>query len=124
MLILIRGLPGSGKTTFAKKHFPGYVRVEADDYFYNTYDEYEFDASKLAQAHKQCKIRVTAALLHGADVVVSNTFTTKKEIQPYLDMGKTLGRRVQVITLENDYGSVHNIPKKTFEKMKARFELL
>jgi len=54
-LILLRGLPGSGKSTFA--NLLGGIHVEADQYFIQD-GEYKFDASKLKQAHNWCKLRV------------------------------------------------------------------
>lgn len=42
-LLLIRGLPGSGKTTMAKQYAQiGYVHCEADQYFERD-GEYRFD---------------------------------------------------------------------------------
>ena len=54
-LILIQGLPGSGKSTFGKrlaKEIGAYM-FEADDYFMKN-GKYVFDQSKLHEAHKKC----------------------------------------------------------------------
>ena len=72
-LFLLRGLPGSGKSTLAKslvgEHF------EADMYFVRD-GEYKFDANKLSNAHKWCKISVEECMnLRYNRVIVSNTFT-------------------------------------------------
>lgn len=65
-LLLIRGLPGSGKTTMAKKYAEvGYVHCEADQYF-ETGGEYHFDAGKLRAAHDDCLRRTIAAMDAGA----------------------------------------------------------
>lgn len=46
-LLLIRGLPGSGKSTMAKEYAKaGYVHCEADQFF-EIDGQYRFDASKL-----------------------------------------------------------------------------
>ena len=50
-LILLRGLPGSGKSTFAKSL--GGIHIEADQYFMQD-GEYKFDASQLKHAHNYC----------------------------------------------------------------------
>lgn len=52
-LILIRGLPGSGKTTMAKTLYPDHVLCEADQFF-ETDKGYIFDGSKIKEAHAYC----------------------------------------------------------------------
>ena len=59
-LFLLRGLPGSGKSTLAESI--GGIWVEADQYFINKEGEYQFDASKLKEAHKYCHARVEHAM--------------------------------------------------------------
>jgi len=60
-LLLIRGLPGSGKTTMAKEYEKsGYVHCEADQYF-EVDGEYRFEGSKLRAAHDDCLRRAIAA---------------------------------------------------------------
>lgn len=79
-LILVRGLPGSGKSTHARviaNEIFRCARIEADMYFVKD-GEYLFDASKLGEAHKWCLDNTRELLSDGVSVVVSNTFTTKK----------------------------------------------
>lgn len=123
MLYIIRGLPGSGKSTFAKMlaerleccHF------EADMYFVRD-GEYKFDVSLLGDAHNWCQSNVKLEILMENDCIVSNTFTTTKEIAPYVKMCKDNGTKYTIITMNGQYGSVHNVPQETMEKMKARFD--
>lgn len=60
-----------------------------------------------------------------SEIVVSNTSTTEKEMQPYLDLAKEFGYTVVSLIVENRHGnsSVHGVPKETLEKMKNRFEV-
>ncbi len=54
----MRGLPGSGKSTLAKNIANLYSNTticSGDDYFTNPEGVYEFDASKLADAHKSAQ---------------------------------------------------------------------
>lgn len=73
-LYIVRGLPGSGKSTFAKSL--GGVNYEADMFFINENGEYNFDPSKLKDAHNWCRHKAMDSMKSGEPiVVVSNTFT-------------------------------------------------
>jgi len=54
--------------------------------------------------------------------VVSNTFTTIKELRPYFDIAKELNIVPTVLLVQGNFKSVHNVPEKTLQKMKARFQ--
>lgn len=122
MLTLIRGIPGAGKSSLAWYISEGEIPVyEADDFW----DERAFDPALLHQAHKECLANTDEALRIEGDCIVSNTFTTEKELKPYLDLAKKLDMRVTVIIVENRHGgkSVHNVPEATIEKMRNRFSV-
>lgn len=119
-LILVRGLPGSGKSTFAAKM--GIPHFEADMYFYKIGNgNYRFDPKHLADAHDWC-YDLTQHHLKTSDVVVSNTFTRQRELNHYLEL-KAYGECSEVIVYRctGNYGSVHGVPEETLQKMKARF---
>lgn len=127
-LFLLRGLPGSGKTTLANQL--GGSLVEADRYFME-YGEYKFDASKLKEAHAWCRNQVKEWMEtndRGFDVpriVVSNTFTQEWEMKPYFDLAKEHGYTVFSLIVENRHGgkNVHDCPEETIEKMRKRFQI-
>lgn len=120
-LVIIRGLPGSGKSTYAKKHFPNHLHVESDQFFMKN-GKYEFDINKLKWNHDRCFNKVKKALRRGKKVVVSNTFTTKEEIQPYLDLAESLEKNVKVLRTEGQYKNQHRVPEDKIKVMKARFQ--
>ena len=122
-LYLLRGLPGSGKSTLAKslggKHF------EADMYFVRD-GEYQFDVTKLREAHEWCRSSVGGLMINEEPkLVVSNTFTQEWEIQPYFDLARTYGYRVYSLIVENRHGGTneHGVPEDKLEQMKNRFEV-
>jgi len=119
-MILVRGLPGSGKSTIAKTLIGFYMHVEADQ-FWMVDGEYKFDANRLREAHEWCQNRTRELLTAGFNPVVSNTFTTIKELRPYFEIAKEFNIVPQVITCQAQYGNVHNVPQETLDKMKARF---
>lgn len=122
-LTIVRGLPGSGKSTLAKKlaQADGAYHLEADMYFVDAMGNYAFDKAKLSSAHAWCRDSVEAELKAGSDVYVSNTFTTQKEMNPYLDMARELGAKVQVILCQGEFGSIHDVPEETMQAMRNRF---
>ena len=120
-LILLRGLPGSGKSTFAKLICNQHV--EADMYFMQD-GEYKFDATKLKQAHVQCRNKTEAWMQKRYNVVVSNTFTQEWEMDTYYELAKQYGYRVHSLIVENRHGGVneHGVPEDKLKQMKNRFE--
>lgn len=121
-LFLLRGLPGSGKTTLG--NIVAQHCFAADDYFM-VGDEYCFDPSKLKTAHAFCQSRTRTMMGLGQDVAVSNTFTQKWEMQPYFDMAEEFGYTVHSIIVENRHGgkNVHGVPEEAITKMRNRFEV-
>lgn len=117
-LIIVRGLPGSGKTTFAAKL--GIPHFEADMYFSKD-GQYAFNPSILGDAHDWC-YDMTRMHLLTSDVVVSNTFTRLRELNRYLSL-KAYGECSDVVVYRcaGEYGSSHGVPEETMQKMKARF---
>lgn len=87
-LVLIRGLPGNGKSTLAKEMAnEGYLHFEAD-MFFEVDGRYRYDASKILDAHTWCQKMTRQAIARGEKVVVNNTFTQLREMEPYLAMSK------------------------------------
>lgn len=119
-LILIRGLPGSGKSTLAKQ-LQGFKHYEAD-MFHMKDGVYCFDPAKVREAHSWCQQKTKEALEAEENVVVSNTFTRKWELEPYLTMAHTFGISVQIITVKGNFGNIHGVPEEVIADMKKRWE--
>lgn len=128
-LYLLRGLPGSGKSTLAEQL--GGSHFETDKYFIGENGEYNFDGSKLKEAHQWCQDSVANAMVlnhttgENETIVVSNTFTQEWEMKPYMDMAKNWGYRVFSIIVENRHGGVnqHGVPDEKLQQMNDRFEI-
>jgi predicted kinase len=134
MIYLVRGIPGSGKSTFAKKLVgDDFLVCEADKYFIDKETgEYKFDVSKIKDAHKFCQDMVETymkdSLLNDhfyTKIAVSNTFTQEWELQPYYELAIKYGYYVTSIIVENRHGgtNVHDCPEDKIELMRNRFEI-
>lgn len=124
-LTLIRGLPGSGKSTLAKSIcVPSneFTAHREADMFFMRGSKYEYDGMRIGEAHEWCQDNTKQLLITGYDVIVSNTFTTLKELRPYFDIAKELTLEMpQVITCQGQFGSIHNVPNDVVGRMAQRF---
>ena len=127
-LILLRGLPGSGKSTFADligARGAGYAHFEADMYFMKD-GKYKFDPSQIKMAHNWCMIQTEKAMANDTSIIiVSNTFTQEWEMDFYYEKAKYYDYDVFSVILENRHGGVntHGVPEDKLEIMKNRFEI-
>jgi len=119
-LILVRGIPGSGKSTFCKT-LPDFIHFEADMFFVKN-GEYQFDATLVSAAHDWCIHTVNILLNNNKNIVVANTFTRRWEMKPYIDIAMKLDINVQVYRMTKEYGNVHGVSEEVMDKMRKRFE--
>ncbi len=123
ILYIVRGIPGSGKSTFANSlDCPVF---EADMYFMID-GKYKFEADKLKLAHNWCKLRVEHSMEDNFQkIAVSNTFTQEWEMEAYYEMAKQYGYTVFSVIIENRHGGInqHGVPEDKLQMMKDRFEI-
>lgn len=127
VLIILRGVSGSGKSTFADflVYMSGYdlgyaaKKFEADRWFVDN-DE-PWNPRFLQTAHEWCQAEVRRSLQDGYITIVSNTTTTKKELQPYIKIATDLGVQYFVLVADGDYQNVHDVPEDKLQKQAQRF---
>jgi len=131
-LFLVRGLPGSGKSTFATHIWNEYSVCEADKFFYDKEGNYNFEPSKIKDAHAWCKNEVETRMKdhqlnpqYYPEIAVSNTFTQEWEMKDYYELAEKYGYKVVSLIIENRHGgkNVHGVPDDKLEIMKNRFEI-
>lgn len=104
MLILMRGWPGSGKSTLVKEKYPDAKVFSADNYFLDHNGEYCFNPEKLPDAHAQCNLNVHNALQDYKDdtiIVVDNCNILNEHMRPYVAMAVEYGHSVFQDSPEN-----------------------
>ena len=130
-LILLRGLPGSGKSTLAKiilqlRSTDEPEILSADDFFEDNEGDYNFDPTKLKEAHNYCQFRCSERMRQQkAKIVVANTFTQEWEMDEYFKMAERYNYRVHTVIVENRHGNdnVHGVPENKLQQMKNRFNV-
>lgn len=127
-VILVRGLPGAGKTTLAMS-LDRPVCVAADDWFMVD-GEYRFDPKGLGDAHAWCQDQALQGMEAGLPVVVHNTFTQRWEMEFYLAAAARLNLTVKVLSVfdgdcsdeELAERNTHGVPLNAIRAMRGRWE--
>lgn len=125
-LIILRGVPGCGKSTLASllELAPGGACC-ADDY-HMIDGEYKWKPENQGYAHKVCQNKCETQMMGNTPrIVISNTSTTVKEMKPYVDMAAKYGYKVFSLIVENRHGGVneHDVPEATLTAMEERFNI-
>ena len=135
---ILRGIAGSGKSTYIRKNHPDAIVCSADDYFLEVLGEgknYIFDATKLGEAHKWCMQKFINATTHrdplgrATTVVVDNTNIMLWEFMGYVQVASAMGYEVEVVRMDTPAHvaagrNVHGVPANKVEDMARRFQFI
>lgn len=121
MLILVRGMPGSGKTTIAAQLAAdkGYLHLEPDQYHERLGG---FMPENITAAGEWCRTAAQAALGDGRDVVVANQFANLASLLPYIIDAKSMGHPVQVIRATGAFKSSYNVAPASMMRRARSWE--
>ncbi|MFL5753579.1 MAG: AAA family ATPase [Bacteroidia bacterium] len=128
-LIVLRGLPGSGKSSLAEllSENGKYPVYSIDSFFTDPISgEYHFDFSRNHLAYKKCEEDVKNAMsLSLEKIFVDNTFTIEWELEPYFKLAAQFKYRLFVLTVENRHGNknIHNISEEQLKKMADKYKV-
>ncbi|HEC72584.1 MAG: AAA family ATPase [Candidatus Thorarchaeota archaeon] len=129
-LVIMRGLPGSGKSTKAKQMYPDAPIFSTDDFFMVN-GHYDFRPWLIGQAHNENMCKVIDAMIDNIPViVVDNTNTQRWEYSVYLSIVKAMGYEFKIIDLfdglfsdkELTTRNTHGVPLEVITKMRKRYE--
>ena len=95
-MIITRGLPASGKTTFARKLQPGVVRVNRDDLRRMLHGERLFTQWAEGQVTVVQRAQVEALLRAGVDVCVDDTNLRSRTVREWAQLAARFGAGFEV----------------------------
>jgi predicted kinase len=120
-VVVIRGTSGSGKSTFASLFDSrNSIICTADDFFYDQSGKYNFDPSKLGDAHRTCQNKFECALQDPKvkTVIVANTNVKPSDYKYYMEKSAEYGAKYISVVLEkrHDNVNVHSVPDHVLQR--------
>lgn len=126
MLRIIRGLPGSGKSYYAKNCFGGALVIEADQRFVTPDGDYAFEKNR-DDTYTYVEDMIICACMHKLQHIIVTTASGHiSSIQRYVDIAKKYGHEVRVMWLDHLNGGKyndHHVPPAIIDKMKRSWEI-
>lgn len=126
----MRGVSGSGKSTYIRDHLPGAYVCSADHFFIGTDGVYRFNPTKLGEAHRWCYRKFLTALSDWRElIVVDNTNTQLFEFYGYIQLAWAHDYEVSAVRMDTPVElaaarNLHGVPAAGVEAMAARFQTI
>ncbi len=130
-LILLRGLPGSGKSEVAKQLVENGVIHSTDDFFIED-GVYVFDNNKLSKFHYFNFLNSIRSMQKGiSPIIIDNTNILSENCADYVECGKMYGYDIVVVEPDTPWAfdieelmkrNKHCVPRETMVDMLEKYE--
>lgn len=132
MVIIMQGIPGSGKTELARKmafkvedEDIGVGIIVSADKFFQRNGQYEYDPARIGEAHRSCMAAFLANLRSSqkkVGIIVDNTNTSILDVAPYYRAAEATGWKVYIVWTNCLVGEamkrqIHGVPVEVVVRM-------
>ncbi|XP_015480605.1 NEDD4-binding protein 2 isoform X1 [Parus major] len=134
VLVLLRGVPGSGKSYLARNLLednPDGIILSTDDYFYK-HGQYHYDPDCLGEAHDWNRKRAKEAFeMRISPIIIDNTNIQAWEMKPYVALAQQFKYKVmfrepdtwwKFKPKELERRNIHGVSKEKIKRMLERYE--
>ena len=129
-VIILRAGSGAGKSTWIRRHKPKAIVVSSDQYMVDEDGNYQFDVTKLGEAHADCVRRFVSFCQNPPNaetLIVDNTNTMVAEFAPYAQVALSYGHDLRIVTFVYDpvaafKRNIHGTPLDKCIEMHARIQ--
>ncbi|XP_067387232.1 NEDD4-binding protein 2 isoform X2 [Emydura macquarii macquarii] len=134
VLVLLRGVPGSGKSFLARtllEDNPSGIILSTDDYFCKS-GQYQYDANCLGDAHEWNRKRAEEAFEKRiSPIIIDNTNIQAWEMKPYVALSQQYKYKVmfrepdtwwKFKPKELERRNIHGVSKEKIKRMLERYE--
>ncbi|NXK59369.1 N4BP2 protein, partial [Sylvietta virens] len=134
VLVLLRGVPGSGKSYLARNLLednPGGIILSTDDYFYK-HGQYHYDPDCLGEAHDWNRKRAKEAFeMRISPIIIDNTNIQAWEMKPYVTLAQQFKYKVmfrepdtwwKFKPKELERRNIHGVSKEKIKRMLERYD--
>lgn len=130
-LIIMRGLPGSGKSGAAKRFVGNGIIHSTDDFFINN-GGYVFDEKNVSRFHHFNFLSSVRSMQEGmSPVIIDNTNIIAEHCVDYIEAGKMYGYDIIVVEPSATWSfdidelmkrNTHGVPRETLVDMLDKYE--
>jgi predicted kinase len=131
-VIILRGLPGSGKSIMVEKLSKDRkykdVFICSSDHYFMKDGQYKYNPDEIVNAHNYCMRRFLTELPRCHEVIfVDNTNIERWNFMGYVQVAQALGCTVEIVEIKRDItecinGNIHGVPPVCVEMMSRLWE--